>query len=173
MKEGMHVTRTMFHLPQPTCVLWPCILHTKLPLVWKPQSITYTISVTKTKYILWFIQIYHKEGYVLCKISSFRHEVHENCALLGYYAVSSGNFSPTFRDNPISPILKNHIVVIGGKVFWLTLRVWTVHITHVCAQTDILFIIEFLFLIKYFLETKQHFSHASYGISSSGLLSVH
>jgi len=25
-------------------------------------------------------------------------QVHENCALLGYYAASSGNFLPTFRD---------------------------------------------------------------------------
>jgi hypothetical protein len=27
--------------------------------------------------------------YILCLISSFRREVNENCALLGYYAVSS------------------------------------------------------------------------------------
>ena len=26
-----------------------------------------------------------------CCISGFHHEVHENCALLGYYAISSGN----------------------------------------------------------------------------------
>jgi hypothetical protein len=26
-------------------------------------------------------------------------EVDENCVLLGYYAASSGNFLPTFRDN--------------------------------------------------------------------------
>jgi hypothetical protein len=36
---------------------------------------------------------------VFCVISGFRREVTENCALLGYYAVSSGNFLPTFRDN--------------------------------------------------------------------------
>jgi hypothetical protein len=35
----------------------------------------------------------------LCVISGFLREVAENCALLGYYAVSSGNFLPTFRDN--------------------------------------------------------------------------
>ena len=34
-----------------------------------------------------------------CLISGFRREVDENCARLGYYAGSSGNFSPTFRDN--------------------------------------------------------------------------
>jgi hypothetical protein len=30
---------------------------------------------------------------------SFRREVDENCAVMGYYAASSGNFLPTFRDN--------------------------------------------------------------------------
>ena len=29
----------------------------------------------------------------------FRREAAENCPLLGYYAPSSGNFLPTFRDN--------------------------------------------------------------------------
>jgi hypothetical protein len=32
-------------------------------------------------------------------ISRFRREVDENCALLGYYAESSGNSLPTFHDN--------------------------------------------------------------------------
>jgi len=36
---------------------------------------------------------------VLCVISGFRREVDENCALLGCYAVSSGNFLAKFRDN--------------------------------------------------------------------------
>ena len=40
---------------------------------------------------------------ILCATSSFRHEVDENCALLGYYAASSGNFLPTFRDNLSRP----------------------------------------------------------------------
>ena len=31
-------------------------------------------------------------------ISGFRHEVAENCAILGYYTASSGNFLPTFWD---------------------------------------------------------------------------
>jgi len=31
-----------------------------------------------------------------CVISDFRREVAENCALLGYYAASNGNFLPTF-----------------------------------------------------------------------------
>ena len=32
-------------------------------------------------------------------ISGFLREVDEDCALLGCYAASSGNFLPTFRDN--------------------------------------------------------------------------
>jgi hypothetical protein len=32
-------------------------------------------------------------------ISGFCHKVAENCALLGYYAASSGNFLMMFRDN--------------------------------------------------------------------------
>ena len=32
-----------------------------------------------------------------CVISGFRHEVDENCALLGHYAASNGNSLPTFR----------------------------------------------------------------------------
>ena len=39
-------------------------------------------------------------------ISGFRHEVDENCAILGYYEVSSGNFVPTFRDDISGPIFR-------------------------------------------------------------------
>jgi hypothetical protein len=34
-----------------------------------------------------------------CVIASFRHDVDENCFLLGYYALSNDNFLPKFRDN--------------------------------------------------------------------------
>jgi len=36
-------------------------------------------------------------------ISGFRREGDENCALLGYYAASGGNFLPTFWDNLSAP----------------------------------------------------------------------
>ena len=36
---------------------------------------------------------------IVCVISGVRFEVDKNCALLGYYAASSGNLLPTFRDN--------------------------------------------------------------------------
>jgi len=39
--------------------------------------------------------------YFLCVISGFRREVAENCALLGYYAASSGrNYHCSLRNNP-------------------------------------------------------------------------
>ena len=42
-------------------------------------------------------------------ISGFLREIDQNCVLLGYYAASSGNFLPTFRDNlsVASPEVKN------------------------------------------------------------------
>jgi hypothetical protein len=36
-------------------------------------------------------------------ISGLFVEVDDNCALLGYYAVSNGNFLQTFRDNVLGP----------------------------------------------------------------------
>jgi len=38
-------------------------------------------------------------------ISGFHREVAKNCTFLGYYAATSGNFLPTFRDNLSSPSL--------------------------------------------------------------------
>jgi len=38
----------------------------------------------------------------VCVTSGFHREVDENCALLGYYAASSGNLLPTFR-NDLAP----------------------------------------------------------------------
>jgi hypothetical protein len=53
---------------------------------------------------IWCVVIQYKEilPYVSnfnSRISGFRHEVEDNCAVLSYYAASSGNFLPTFRDN--------------------------------------------------------------------------
>jgi hypothetical protein len=41
-----------------------------------------------------------------CVTSGFHHEVDENCALLGYYAMSSGNFLSTVWDNLSIPSSK-------------------------------------------------------------------
>jgi len=35
---------------------------------------------------------------LMCVISSFRRDEHENCALLDYYGTSGGNSLPTFQD---------------------------------------------------------------------------
>ena len=50
-------------------------------------------------------------------ISGFRSEVDEKCTLIGYYAESSGDFLPTFRDNLSvpSPGVKNSFFpFLGG-----------------------------------------------------------
>jgi len=36
-------------------------------------------------------------------VSGFRHDADENCAFVSYYAASSVNFSPAFRENPSVP----------------------------------------------------------------------
>ena len=40
-------------------------------------------------------------------VFGFRHEVDENCSLRGYYASSSGNFLPTFRNNLSVPSFRD------------------------------------------------------------------
>jgi hypothetical protein len=42
-----------------------------------------------------------------CVVWGFRREVDKNCALLSYYAASSGNFLPPFRDNLSVQFSKN------------------------------------------------------------------
>ena len=63
---------------------------------------------------------------ILCLISGFHLEVAENCALLGYFAASSGNFLPTSPDNlsvlslgfknPKESLLPQYRVYIGKSV---------------------------------------------------------
>ena len=55
----------------------------------------YDISCA-TLYIYIYIYIYIYTRTVTCVILIFRREVAENCALLFYYAASSGNFIPAF-----------------------------------------------------------------------------
>jgi hypothetical protein len=47
-----------------------------------------------------------KYQYKLCVISSFRSEVDEYCALLGYYAASSGKFLTDVSGQFIGPIFQ-------------------------------------------------------------------
>jgi hypothetical protein len=63
-------------------------------------------------------------------ISGFRREVGvcENCALLGYYAASSGNSLPTFRNNPLVPSSR----VIG----FLTLNDWVDRLSRNYGKND-------------------------------------
>jgi hypothetical protein len=57
--------------------------------------------------------------FILCVMSGFRGEVDENCDLLGYYAASSGNSLPTFRDSlsiPSSRVKKSGTHMLSRKV---------------------------------------------------------
>jgi hypothetical protein len=45
----------------------------------------------------------NKRQNLLCVVSGFRREADENFALVGYYAVNSGNFLLTFQDNLSAP----------------------------------------------------------------------
>jgi hypothetical protein len=49
---------------------------------------------------------------ILHEISGFRREVAQKCELLGYYAASSGNFLPTFRDNASIPSSGLHVTQV-------------------------------------------------------------
>jgi hypothetical protein len=55
-----------------------------------------------------------------CMISGFRCLLDENCALLGYYAGSSGNFLPIFQDNLSVPSSDGLSQNIGKKLPLLT-----------------------------------------------------
>jgi hypothetical protein len=54
----------------------------------------------------------------LCVISGFRHEVDDNCPLLVYYAASSGNLLPTFRDI-FGPIFRSHEFFFLLQLYYL------------------------------------------------------
>jgi len=44
----------------------------------------------------------------LCETLGFRREVHENCVLLGYYAVNRWQFLTDVSEQPIGPIFRGH-----------------------------------------------------------------
>ena len=66
-------------------------------------------------------------------ISGYRCEVDENCALLDYYAESSGNFLLTFRDNLSGPIFRgqeeNFLTLNMGKTVCPEMSVRNYHCT--------------------------------------------
>ena len=59
--------------------------------------------------------------------SGFRRDVDENYDLLGYYALSSGNFVPMFRDNLSVPFLgfKNPKETLLSNTEFIEGRMWT------------------------------------------------
>jgi hypothetical protein len=69
----------------------------------QPQNASSTIFMLLWDQEFWWISFQHVSQHTnsqyACVISDFRREVDENCALLGYYATSNGDFLPSFRDN--------------------------------------------------------------------------
>ena len=76
-------------------------------------------------------------------ISDFHHKVAENCALLGYYAASSGNFWPTFQDKLLVPSsgLNSPYKHSVGIVFNFYLRGLTIYIIFTFANKASSFLI--------------------------------
>ena len=49
-----------------------------------------------------FVRFFKRQFKILCLIWSFHPKVDENCALLGYYAASSGYFLPTLSPEDVT-----------------------------------------------------------------------
>ena len=92
------------------CNPWPlrlCLSSLILPYLckcmkqdpaWKAGS---SSAGQEIAYILWNLKVHFP-----CEVPGFRREVDENCALLGCYSASSGEFLRTFRDNLSVPYSK-------------------------------------------------------------------
>jgi len=61
---------------------------------------------TRASYYSWYKLHGVVDKKVPCLISGFHREVDGNCALLVYYAASSGNSLPTFRRQPFGLIFR-------------------------------------------------------------------
>jgi hypothetical protein len=57
-------------------------------------------------------------------ISGLRHEVYENCAILGFYAMSSGNLLSVFRENlsvSSSRVKDSNRILFGSLTLYVVL----------------------------------------------------
>jgi len=63
-------------------------------------------------------------------ISDFLREAGENCALLGHYATSFGNFLPTFKDS-LSFLLLGFLTLETGTKTWS----WNVAVLRIAQQS--------------------------------------
>ena len=90
-----------------------CVITDRTEIVFVGKSLHITVLITRRPEKEQFLSL----CYLLREISGFRREVAKNCALVGYYAASSGNFLPTFRDNlsvPTSGFNNKKIMRIGS-----------------------------------------------------------
>ena len=63
----------------------------------------YFVSFNDTFYICWLPTqhpVIEQSIQLLCMIKGFCHEIAENCALLGHYAVSHGNYQYSPSNDP-------------------------------------------------------------------------
>jgi len=70
-----------------------------MPSYMTPLSWVFVDKVILNRKVTNFSPFMKPEHTSPCVISGFRRKVYWNCALLGHYAASSGNFLMTFRDN--------------------------------------------------------------------------
>jgi hypothetical protein len=71
-------------------------------LLWRPQTLPVSVSSTETAGLFHWPNKVYVLVYCTCEmcvIACFHHKVDQNCALLGYYAASSGDFLLMFHDN--------------------------------------------------------------------------
>jgi hypothetical protein len=71
-----------------------------------------TLQELRTNQFIGHINI-GKTNANLCAISGFRREGDENCVVLDFYALSSGNFLPKFRDN--FPVSSSRVKILAIK----------------------------------------------------------
>ena len=88
---------------------------------WSKQivfSVKYELSLFRGFQMLQVPYLFVHETTSNPVISGFCLEGDENCALLGYYAASSGNFLPMSRDNLSVPSLRVNLSLFKGQGFF-------------------------------------------------------
>ena len=83
----------------------------------RPTDRLSSLDNSVTKDIAWPLVLFTLSSIESSKhsiTSGFRHEVDENCALLGVYAACCGNSLPAFRGNLSGHIFKGHESLKGA-----------------------------------------------------------
>ena len=112
------LTRTKLHVDSRRSILLSSVLDIPWTCFKRPQASSDSgkLAVHGDVWKVWFGGISLVEIGDCCVVSGFRCEVAENCAVLSYYAASSGNFLPTFRDNLRSHLQRPRILLDSWNV---------------------------------------------------------